>query len=522
LYKILISSAGTGSRVGSYSKFKNKALLQLGLKPAIQHIIDNFPKNLEIVICVGHHKDSLIEVVNALNPERNITYVYVDKYEGEGSGLGYSILAAEEHLQCPFIYSPNDTIITDSFVNLSPIEHGNWIGVQTNVGQEENINAYRCVENAPGKSLILPKGNFTDLTYIGLAGVYDYSAFWAAMRSDEDCILEGEAFGLNQLENVKCVEFPDWLDTGNLFALSRAEDALKSGSINILPKENEAIFFGDHEVVKFHSDPKFISERLNRMSYLPSELLPELTASGQNYFKYRMISGETLSEKLTNELFSKFLDTMAAKLWARKEVAEPNKSGILAFYRDKTLSRVAEFEKRFKVSDKRRTINGRACLSVGEQLNQLDWKDFTDKYVGAWFHGDLHQENILVDENRNFVLLDWRQSFGAEAIEFGDVNYDLGKLLHGFLVPHSAVANNHFSVEEVTADAVELNIARSLKEVEAERLLLRFVEENGMCSFHVRLIASLIFLNIAALHHYPYSKFLFFLGQYLLQELLDE
>jgi len=42
-YKVVIASAGTGSRLGVYTKNINKALLTVGGKPAIAYIIEKFP-----------------------------------------------------------------------------------------------------------------------------------------------------------------------------------------------------------------------------------------------------------------------------------------------------------------------------------------------------------------------------------------------------------------------------------------------------------------------------------------------
>ena len=41
-YKVVIPSAGLGTRIGPYSKFLNKALVTIGDKPAICRVIDKF------------------------------------------------------------------------------------------------------------------------------------------------------------------------------------------------------------------------------------------------------------------------------------------------------------------------------------------------------------------------------------------------------------------------------------------------------------------------------------------------
>ena len=40
--------------------------------------------------------------------------------------------------------------------------------------------------------------------------------------------------------------------------------------------------------------------------------------------------------------------------------------------------------------------------------------------------------------------------------------------------------------------------------------------------YKVKIITALVYLNIAPLHHYPYSNFLYYLGKYELQKTIEE
>ena len=55
-YKVCILTAGTGSRMGEFSEYFNKALIPVQGKPTICHIIEYFPENVEIVIAAGYKK----------------------------------------------------------------------------------------------------------------------------------------------------------------------------------------------------------------------------------------------------------------------------------------------------------------------------------------------------------------------------------------------------------------------------------------------------------------------------------
>ena len=78
MYKVLIPSAGLGTRLGEFSKNLNKALVQVDNKPVISHVIEKFPKHIEIVIALGHKADSLKQYLLSAHSDRNITIVTIN------------------------------------------------------------------------------------------------------------------------------------------------------------------------------------------------------------------------------------------------------------------------------------------------------------------------------------------------------------------------------------------------------------------------------------------------------------
>ena len=118
-YKVLITTSGLGSRLGDLTKYTNKSLVRVGKKPTLSYIIEAYPDDVELVITVGHFGDHVRQFVKLAYPERKINFVDVDKYQGEGSSLGYSMLCAQNQLQCPFIFHAGDTtrILNRAFGN---------------------------------------------------------------------------------------------------------------------------------------------------------------------------------------------------------------------------------------------------------------------------------------------------------------------------------------------------------------------------------------------------------------------
>ena len=60
------------------------------------------------------------------------------------------------------------------------------------------------------------------------------------------------------------------------------------------------------------------------------------------------------------------------------------------------------------------------------------------------FHGDLQFDNILLKEDGDFLILDWRQDFSG-IIDFGDQYFDLAKLNGGMKVSYKLIKQNKFS-----------------------------------------------------------------------------
>jgi len=352
---------------------------------------------------------------------------------------------------------------------------------------------------------------------MGLCGIKDHVAFWTAMENP-DAILEGESLALNSLKETKVVYFENWVDTGNLESLSRATEQFKSIDHNILNKEDEAIWLFEDIVIKHHKDKQFISDRIKRLDYIDAELTPNLITVGSTMFKYKKVSGKVLSKTDSITDYQKTLDKVNEKLWSHKEKSDKNKTAILEkFYFIKTQDRRQYFLDRFKSNDEGVVINGLECSSVDKLLKKIRWNTVYQNAVFARFHGDFHPENIIIDDLGNVKLLDWRQNFTEGEYEFGDLYYDLAKFMHGLIVDHNKVNLEKFDVKFIADTEITIDIETSFIK---SQLLITFEDWVGLSGYDIELVrlhTSLIFINIAGLHDYPYSQFLFFLGQFLLQ-----
>ena len=524
-YKVFIPCAGIGSRLNL--KY-NKALVTVGQKPAICHIIDKFEHNIEIVIALGHDGDNVKQVVDLIYSDRNITYVNIDPYEGKGSGIGLTVIQCKTYLQAPFIFCTCDTIISEAI----PKPTNNWIGFSSFSPYDGSLiepNEF----SRHYRSICLQDGIVTDICsknakgqypYIGLCGIYDYELFLQKMEEGQECgsIEMGEAYGLKHLlhNTVYAKEF-SWFDTGNPDSLLYTRKCLTSEiKANILPKDDEAIWFVDDKVIKFSIDQLFIANRVLRSCNLGG-YVPHVEASTPNSYVYKIQKGKILPSELNITLFNHLLDLLT-DFWQPVVLDKCSEidSACRIFYKDKTHKRIKQYFKTFEQIDQPENINGVDVPAVQEILDKINWDWICKGLPTSRFHGDLHFENILVDDNNNFIFLDWRQDF-AGVLGHGDIYYDLAKLNSGIIIAHSLIFQELYS-HSILNNVVRFDFLRKNISIEIEQRFKEFILEQGYDYKKVQYLTYLVFLNCAALHHYPYGLLLFHLGKLGLWKLLEE
>jgi thiamine kinase-like enzyme len=169
--------------------------------------------------------------------------------------------------------------------------------------------------------------------------------------------------------------------------------------------------------------------------------------------------------------------------------------------------------------DSKVVVNGVSLESVFDVLDSLNWEWLCEKPILARYHGDFHNENILISKSGKPILLDWRQNFGSEGLEFGDIYYDFAKFLHGLIVSHKIINSNQFSFEFGTdIFDILIDINRPMRLIESEKIFYDWLKFNSFDIKKVKILCALIYLNISPLHEHHYSLFLFNFGRYLLNQ----
>ena len=501
-YKVVIPSAGLGTRLGSLTKNLNKALVSVDNKPVISHIIEKFPTDIEIVIAVGYKKEVLIDYLKAAHNNRKITTVNIDKYMGDGSGLGYTLLKCCDYLQCPFVFCTNDTLTTEDI----PEPNYDWAAYSSESFDSDICRSIEIEEHLI-KS-IQDKGNATknSLVYIGLCGIYNYKQFWSYMKNgvNHGSITLGETYGLLKLlqsNKIYAKEFT-WKDTGCIESLNNN----RSKSIN-LQKDNEEIWMVGDRVVKYNTDNSLIKDKIHRAKYL-DKYIPEITYAGENIYAYEKVVGRTLEEKCNEHNFDHVLSFLSDEFWIQQSETLEDYG---EFYRIKAQDRISKFLSNHKITDGNSIINDIEIPSIESLLDKINWEDF--KSPPFQIHGDLHPSNILISENNDIVLIDWRQSF-ANSKNYGDIHYDFAKLAHGLIISHQLIKRDMFTISRDN-NIIDIDIFRTQHMVNCERILEKKVSESTDYSWRkIELLKALIWLSSCPLHEYPYSEFLFYMGKY--------
>jgi len=510
-YKFCILAAGKGTRMKNILEL-HKALLPLENKAVISHIINKVPKEVEIVIAVGYKSEQIKTYLNNIYENRKITYVDVNKYEGLGSGPGYSLLQCEKELQCPFIYTAADTIIDVDYTFTTVNE--NWIGIAE---ISEEYSNYYCLVKGEKELEKFYYGTGTK-AYIGIAGIYQYKNFWESLKDDILIFNEKQVLnGFKTLTHVKYKYF-DWYDTGNEVAFKRTKQ--KYNKNIVAPKKNECLFIENKKVIKYFDDEKIIDDRIKRLNYL-NNTTPGIKKLNPNMYSYNLIDGITLSLIYDENKLQKSLNFWYDKLGSKQ--FKTNKEffkNCELMYKEKTYKRCEPFIG--TELDNIEYINGIKVEKIINLLEQIDWKFIHNKSIPSNFHGDFQPENIICTLD-NFYLIDWRERFGNN-LEIGDMYYDLGKLYHALLINGIDINNKLYSVEIRDFSAYISHHSRNNLLVMLKKLK-QFCLDNNYSWKKVKIIGILQYLNIANLyndyHKGEYRKFLFLYGKYLLTKFIN-
>lgn len=473
---VLILASGKGERVQKYSRNLHKGLLKIQGKAAISHIIESFSSEFEIIITLGYNGNILKNYVQTVHPDRTITFVNVENYEGENSGPGISAFAAKDLLNRPFYFTTVDCLTSNFKFPL--ISNENWIGItKTDIPE---LYSTAKVENSQVIDFI-NKTKFSgyDNAFIGLAYIFNYQDFWKNLEGEKEII----APFIKKFASIKAKEITSF-DIGtvdgykNLCKISGDEIEEKTSE--------EQIYVLNNKVYKLNKDLNVNLNRFKRVEHI-KELVPPNVKLDNYILSYDFIQGGTLYELDNLHLYKKFIDNVFITIEDSGR-DRPNKPEIIdKFYVHKTIDRLSLFNK--TLEDVKINFN----LICSEVI------------LYEKFHGDLQPDNIIYNQEKDkFYYIDWRPDFGGLTYG-GDIYYDLGKLLGGLTFNYYLAKNLNnlawYKEGYVLPTTENQKIAKQY-----------FFEKIKKYNYNIEKIKEmrkLIWLNMTPIHKYPMADMLF-------------
>ena len=507
-YKILIPTSGIGSRMGELTKYTNKSLIKVGDKLAICHIIEKYNKYAEFVITLGHYGQFVKDFLELAYPEHYFNFIWVDKYDGKGSSLAYSLLQVKDVLNCPFMFNCCDSLTTDKII----IPNKNTLFV-SNIKCGTLYSTIIVLDNNYVKKIHNKGEIIFDYVYTGISFIKCYNEYWNILEQNyknNNNIESGDVeviYKMLKTNQFKYIELNEWYDSGNLTEYSERIKKIYKTDYTVLDKNNESISFFNDCVIKFFYNKEVCQNRIKRGKYL-YPLTPKILDSKDNFFKMELVEGELMSKISTHGEIKNFLEWANNKLWIPNSMKTSNFINICKkFYIDKTESRVKKSLESIKDYTVINNINVGFIYDILKNIN-IELL-LTNKQYN--YHGDFILDNIIKTKD-SYKLLDWRQDFGGELYN-GDKYYDLAKFRHNIIFNHDNISNNLFTVK-INDNKIIVDLKCNYTLINQLNDFDKFVINNNLNLKKIKILTALIWLNMSPLHEYPLNEFLFYFGKY--------
>jgi thiamine kinase-like enzyme len=454
------------------------------------------------------------------HPNRKFIFVDVDNYEGPGSGPGHSMMCCKEYLQRPFYFCTVDCIVLDHLMCAGY----DWIGVSpTNDPQAFSTAKVKWHDEDPNycfpsaistrlgsvQEFVNKKPNGFGNAFIGLAAINSYEYFWDKL-SKSACEKESEivAAFYNPLEiNLGAVQF-QWLDTGTLDNYAKTKEYFEGHQEFDFDKVGEFTYIVNGKVIKYFDDKSRVDKRVNRAKSITG--VPKVVNQQGNFLYYDYEPGKTLYEATKSNVadIDHIFNWLHINLWHKREksTASFNKS-CSSFYKDKTYERFEAYKKKKGITkDSESIVNGKLCRPMEEYLEQVDWESLTHGRPVV-FHGDLQFDNIILKDDGDFLLIDWRDCFADQEM-YGDMYYDLAKLNGGLILPYNIIKSGAFICTK-KGNEISYSYNEWVGLMKFRQKFKEWCEHMKFDREKIKLLTTLIYLNMSPLHASPFDDMVF-------------
>lgn len=504
---VIIPTAGTGSRMGNYTKNLNKALLPYKDKPVLAHIIDNFPRDTKFIIPVGYLADQVKDFCRVAYADRDITFVEITDYTSSDSGTATTVKQCRNLISGPFWYIPCDTYFNQSvhdkvtttdcyFVKTVP-ENQTYLYTMFDVDSNFKIKQITFKQPQPD----------TWSAFTGVSYIYNWKEFFERL----DKITTVEIIDTIELGN-ETASLSTWLDFGSPDIYKT--ELTKSQKFDFT-KTDELTYICNNRVVKWYADPA-TAEKKYRKTLANPKVCPDNCTYSNSFMAYDFFNGQVLYQFNNPVMFNDMLNWLHNDVWIRRPELNIDTAAV-EFYKTKTLSRINKFLEKHTQLPKINYVDGLAVKDYQYYLDRIDWDYLTTTNLPGFMHGDLHFDNTVINSAGEFRIIDWRHEF-AGLVEYGDIYYDLAKMAGGFVINYANIKNHNFNIE-IVDDHVTLSVPSVDNIAIYQRKLRAYVDANGLDYKKVQMLVPIIFWNMSPLHSAPFDIFLWYLGIKLFAEI---
>ena len=503
---VIIPTAGTGSRMGDYTKTLNKALLPYNNKPVLAHIIDNFPHSTRFIIPVGYLKEQIIDFCKVTYSNRHIEFVEVNDWSSGKSGTGYTLLQCKGLITSAFWYVPCDTYFDQQVTD--KIKDKDCYFVKT--VPEQDTHLYTMFDQ--NNSFFIQDIKFKQPTpgtwkaFTGLMYINDYADFFIQLEQSNST----EFIGIIKLGSDTAI-LNTWLDFGNPNVYKT--ELSKSQKFDFT-KKDELTYICNNRVIKWWLDDTVAKQKYDKVLANPHVFPANCTYSG-NYMAYDFFQGKTLYEFNNPVSFNELLHWLETTVW--KDCNADIHDACMEFYKTKSLLRINKFLEKYPTLSKVNNIDGVAVKDYTYYFDKINWEYFASITRPGFLHGDLQFDNIVISDSGEFKIIDWRHEF-AGIVEYGDIYYDLAKMAGGLIINYANIKDHNFDIE-IDNGSVTLSIPNIDHITVYQERLKKYILDNKLDYNKVQQLIPIIYWNMSPLHTAPFDLFLWYLGIKLFQEL---
>lgn len=506
---VCVLAAGRGTRMGFADGALHKALVPLGNRAVLSHVLGTFPPSSRFVIAVGHLREQIEAYVSLAHPDLDVTFVEVENYAGPGSGPGLSLLACSEHLQEPFVLTASDSLIA----SLPPLGDRSWMGV----APVDDPLSYLTLELDPERRVVgfqertgPSREAFVGVAYITQPDVYFDGVRHAAAEGELQVTPGFAALAETGIDGVEV----DWTDVGTTetYAAARARFEEEPHGNRVAM---DVTYLLEDRVVKWFREPSGADRRIERHRDL-GDAVPALIASPSGWLAYEKVPGDTLRDAFDGDGVRKFLSWASSTVWSPRGDSTAFRDAVRRFYGDKTLTRLRMYLDARGGAEPLPglVLNGLPTPTVEEALErELD--DLVRAAVPTGFHGDLHEGNVIAGPE-GFRLIDWRDDFGGLR-DRGDQLYDLAKLVHTLELPESVMFAGTFRDEPDGTNGLIVTHEDTAQRAAARAAFWTAAAHLGVDVRALGVLDALVFINMAPLYDTRLGDHLYYLGRWLLE-----